>query len=429
MSTAVASEVEQTLGSLGSFLGDTALENVSFKLWDGTAWPDSEPRAATIVLKHPGAVHAMFAGGTEKALGEAFLHDDFDVEGDIEAACELVDVLREGAHNGWLQAAGRVLRLHRPKTKFSTVRAWTERAEGSGRVHSRTRDRQAVAFHYDVSNEFYRLWLDSRMLYSCAYFECETDDLETAQLAKLNHLCRKLRLRPGQRLLDIGCGWGGLAMHAARAHDARVTGITLSELQAALATARLMSAGLSDAVTIELKDYRDVQDAEGFDAIVSVGMAEHVGEKNLPLYFEKAYSLLKPGGVFLNHAIGDDVRSARAMGDSFVQEYVFPDAELPPISRVLVAAEAAGFEVRDVENLREHYKLTLRHWVHRLEQAHDAALRFIDEPTYRIWRVYMAGSAHGIDRARLAIYQTLLVKLDEKGHAPLPLTRRDWYEG
>lgn len=428
MSTAIASDVEQTIGLLRDILGGSALGNVSFKLWDGTRWPDSEQRAATIALKHPGAVRAMFAFGTEKGLGEAFLHDDFDVEGDIEAACELADVLGKGGQNGWLQSAKRAFQLHRSRTKIPPDRAWTELSEGTGRVHSRTRDRQAVSFHYDVSNDFYRLWLDSRMLYSCAYFERATDDLETAQLAKVNYLCRKLRLRPGQRLLDIGCGWGGLAVHAAQSFGVRVVGITLSKQQAALASDRVSSAGLNDDVTIELRDYRDVEDGEGFDAIVSVGMAEHVGEKNLPLYFKKAYSVLKPGGVFLNHAIGDDVRNRRAAGDSFVQEYVFPDAELPPISRVLGAAEAAGFEVRDVENLREHYTLTLRHWVRRLEEAHDAALRFVNEPTYRIWRVYMAGSARGVDCARLAIYQTLLVKLDEKGHSPLPLTRRDWYD-
>ena len=428
MSTTTTSEVERTIGLLGDILGNAALRNISFRLWDGTLWPDAEPRAATIVLKHSGAVRAMFASGTEKGLGEAFLHDDFDVEGDIEAAFELVDVLRDGAQNGWLQSAKRVFHLHRPRTKFPTARAWIAQSEGNGRVHSRTRDRQAVSFHYDVSNDFYRLWLDSRMIYSCAYFERATDDLETAQLAKLNYVCRKLRLRPGLRLLDIGCGWGGLALHAAETFGVQVMGITLSEQQAALAAARVNDAKLGANVTIELKDYRDVDDAEGFDAIVSVGMAEHVGEKNLPLYFKKTYSLLKPGGVFLNHAIGDDVRYQSTSGDSFVQEYVFPDAELPPISRVLLAAESAGFEVRDVENLREHYTLTLRQWVRRLEQAHDAASQIVDEATCRIWRVYMAGSAHGVDSARLAIYQTLLAKLDEKGHSPLPLTRRDWYQ-
>ncbi|HTO04580.1 MAG TPA: cyclopropane-fatty-acyl-phospholipid synthase family protein, partial [Opitutus sp.] len=302
MSITIASEVEQTIGLLRDLVGESELRNVSFKLWDGTLWPDAEPRAATIVFKHPGAVRAMFASGTEKGLGEAFLHDDFDVEGDIEAAFELVDVLGDGAQNGWLQSAKRVFQLYRPRTKLPPPRAWTERSEGSGRVHSRTRDRQAVSFHYDVSNDFYRLWLDPKMLYSCAYFERANDDLETAQLAKLNYLCRKLRLRPGQRLLDIGCGWGGLALHAAQNFGVRALGITLSTEQASLAAAKVRSAGLSDEVAIELKDYRDVEGVEGFDAIVSVGMAEHVGEKNLPVYFKKAYSLLKPGGVFLNHA-------------------------------------------------------------------------------------------------------------------------------
>jgi cyclopropane-fatty-acyl-phospholipid synthase len=425
MSTTTSYEVEQTLQLLGDLLAGAPLKNVAFRLWEGTWWPDTEPRAATIVLNHPGAMREMFAAGTEKALAEAFFAGVFDVEGDIEAACELADVLAENGQGGWLNAARRLFHLRRLPSVSAPIKAWTSEGDLEERIHSKSRDRQAVSFHYDVSNDFYRLWLDSRMLYSCAYFERETDDLETAQLAKLRHLCRKLRLRSQDRLLDIGCGWGALALHAAQHHGARVRGVTLSQQQASCAAARVRDARAE--VSIELKDYRDVEEPGGFDAIVSVGMAEHVGEKNLPTYFQKAFSLLIPGVVFLNHAIGDDVRSRPTRGPSFIQEYVFPDSELPPISRVLVAAENAGFEVRDVENLREHYTLTLRHWVRRLEAAHETALRFVNEPTYRVWRLYMSASAHGLDCARLAIYQTLLVKPDAQGRSHLPLTRRDWY--
>jgi cyclopropane-fatty-acyl-phospholipid synthase len=428
--TTTTTEIEHTLDILGELLAHTTLEHVSFRLWDGTLWPDKEPRAATIVLKHPGAIHEMFASGTEKGLAEAFFKDDFDVEGDIETACELADVLSENGQGGWLNSARRIFHLRRLAriSVPTSINAWTRVGDVDQPMHSKTRDRKAVSFHYDVSNDFYRLWLDSRMLYSCAYFERETDDIETAQAAKLRYICRKLRLRPGDRLLDIGCGWGALALHAAQTHGARVKGVTLSHEQAAYASALINDAGALPAVNVELKDYRDLEDTTGFDAIVSVGMAEHVGEKNLPAYFKKAYSLLKPGGVFLNHAIGDDVRTRPTRGPSFIQEYVFPDSELPSISRTLVAAEAAGFEVRDVENLREHYALTLRHWVRRLEAAHDVALQFVNESTFRVWRLYMAASAHGLECARLAIYQTLLVKPDAHGNSHLPLTRRDWYE-
>jgi cyclopropane-fatty-acyl-phospholipid synthase len=185
---------------------------------------------------------------------------------------------------------------------------------------------------------------------------------------------------------------------------------------------------LSHQVAIDLKDYRDLYEPEGFDAIVSVGMAEHVGSEHLSPYFKHVFGLLKPGGVFLNHAIGDGVRARPTRGGSFVQDYFFPDSDLQRIAVALSAAEAAGFEVRDVENLREHYTLTLRHWIRRLEAAHDAALKFVNESTYRIWRLYLAASAHGFEGGRLAVYQTLFSKPNKQGHSSLPLTRRDWYD-
>ena len=428
ISTQRAPEIESTVRLLAELFAHAPLGNVSFKLWDDSRWPDDEPRAATIVLRSPEAVREMFASATEKGLAEAYIHGHFDVEGDLEAACELADARAETGEVGWLLAAKHLFHLRRHAASISHGRAWSGEGIFGARRHSKARDRRAIAFHYDVSNDFFRLWLDSRMLYSCAYFEQPGNDLETAQAAKLLHLERKLRLRPRMRLLDIGCGWGGLAIHAAQHCGVKVTGVTLSQQQASLASARVANAGLAGDVAIELKDYRDLDDAERFDAIVSVGMAEHVGADNLEAYFGKAFRLLKPGGVFLNHAIGDGVRARPSSGGSFIQEYVFPDSDLPRIAQVLVAAEASGFEVRDVENLREHYMLTLRHWVRRLEGAREAALNHVDEPTYRIWRLYMAGSAHGFDRGRLAVYQTLLSKPDQHGHSHLPLTRRDWYE-
>ena len=426
--TATAPEVGHTVQLLADLFSHATPGKVSFKLWDGTTWPDRELRPATIILKHPGALREMFGAGTEKGLAEAFINDHVEVEGDLEAACELADVLAENAEGDWLSAAKRIFHLRRRAAAIPHSRAWTGEDMPGARKHSKARDRRAISHHYDLSNDFFRLWLDSKMLYSCAYFEQSGNDLETAQAAKLHHLYRKLRLQPGMRLLDIGCGWGGLAIHAAQNCGVRVTGVTLSQQQASLASAWVANARLDSEVAIELKDYRDVDEPEAFDAIVSVGMAEHVGAENLNTYFRHAFGLLKPGGVFLNHAIGDGVRARPTRGGSFIQEYVFPDSDLPRIPLVLSAAETAGFEVRDVENLREHYMLTLRHWVRRLEGARDAAVKFVDESTYRLWRLYLAASAHGFACGRLAVYQTLLSKPDRHGHSHLPLTRRDWYE-
>jgi cyclopropane-fatty-acyl-phospholipid synthase len=265
------------------------------------------------------------------------------------------------------------------------------------------------------------------MVYSCGYFETAATDLDTAQLRKLDMICRKLRLRPGMRLLDVGCGWGGLVLHAALQYGVDATGITLSAPQVELASQRIAAAGMNGACRVELRDYREVEVDHGYDALVSVGMFEHVGEKMLPGYFEQAARLLKPGGVFLNHGIASRATDPAGHGPRFSDTYVFPDGELVPVNTTMRAAEEAGFEVRDVESLREHYALTLRHWVRRLEAAHEQALRHVDEPTWRVWRLYMSGSAHGFRSRRLNVYQALLALPDSGGASGLPLTRDDWY--
>ena len=427
-STTITPEIEAAVRFLDELIGAVPLHEVAFKLWEGTLWPDGKARSATLLLKHPGALREMFGAGTEKALAEAYLHGDFEIEGDIESAIEIADALGR-RRDGWLKSVRRYCRLAQLPANLARNDPDRVFQRANGTRHSLRRDRQAVSFHYDLSNEFFQLWLDRRMIYSCAYFENADNNLDQAQEAKLKHLCRKLRLQPGQRLLDIGCGWGGLALFAARHFSVRVVGITLSERQAAVASERVRAAALSDSVSIELKDYRELTGAETFDAIVSVGMSEHVGGDQLPNYFKIAGWLLKPGGVFLNHAIGEGVRPRRLVGPSFMEEYVFPDSDIPSLSTVLRAVEVAGLEVRDVENLREHYALTLRHWVRRLEVAHDEALQFVDEATFRAWRLYLAGSAHGFTHGQLAVYQTLLSKPDAAGRTGLPLTRSDWYEG
>ena len=420
-------EAEQlTLQILQHLFQDHMPASVGVRLWNGKRWPDDSPRAVTIVLNHPGALRAMFLPGSELGLGEAYIYNDFDIEGEIEAVFQLADILSE-ATSGWvdkLRIGSELLRLPSGDGKHNPRRG---QARLSGGQHSVDRDRQAVTYHYDVSNDFYQLWLDRNLVYSCAYFESPVEDIDSAQERKLDYLCRKMRLQPGQRLLDIGCGWGGLVIHAAKHYGVRAAGITLSQPQADLANKRIQAAGLSDLCSVEVRDYRQVNDPEGYDALVSVGMFEHVGAVMLPVYFQKAYSLLKPGSVFLNHGIASRATDEPEKGPTFSDTYVFPDGELVPINVTLYAAEESGFEVRDVESLREHYALTLRQWVQRLEAHHDTALKFVDEPTYRVWRLFMSGSAHGFTDGRLNLYQSLLVKPVENGDSRLPLTRRDWY--
>ena len=403
-----------------------ALQHVAFKLPGGSQWPDNAPRRATIVLKHDGSLRALLKARSDKTLAELFLRDDLDIEGDIEAVLEIVDVLRERLHEDWLArfvAAAEWSRGH----GASPRPAWHGARGPTWSRHTRERDRRAVSFHYDLPPEFFRLWLDRLLVYSCAYFEEPSDDIDTAQLAKLRHICHKLRLHPGQRLIDLGCGWGGLVRYAAREHNVRATGITLSARQAALAETLVGSDGLGDCARIECADYRDLREVESYDAVVSIGMSEHVGRENLAAYFSKIAGLLKPGGVCLNQAISEGIRPRAKFGASFIDEYVFPDTDIPPLPLVLTAAENAGMEVRDVENLREHYSLTLRRWRRRLEENHEAARRWIDEPTYRVWRLYLAASARGFECSELAVYQLLLSRPTRDGRSALPLTRTDWF--
>lgn len=428
MKSVAGTERDMTLSLeiLERLIGSEGARDVGVRLWDGRPWPDEAPRRATLVLNHAGALRSMFVGGDERSLAEAYLYDDFDIEGDIEAVFGLADRLSRST-DSWrakLPVADLLLRLpglcRMPRTGRGPARL-------QGRKHSEERDRKAISYHYDVSNDFYALFLGASMNYSCAYFQSPDDDLDAAQARKLDLLCRKLRLAPGQRLLDIGCGWGALVLAAAR-RGADATGVTLGEPQAILGQERIRAEGLGDGARIRIQDYRRIpEDGVPYDALASVGMVEHVGRENLPLYFRKAYRLLRPGGVFLNHGIACPVNEAPPPKADFSSAYVFPDGELVPIGELISVAEQAGFEVRDVESLREHYKLTLRQWVRRLEARHDEALSFVDELTYRVWRLYMAASAHAFDKGSRSVYQVLLSKPDDQGRSGLPLTRDDWY--
>jgi cyclopropane-fatty-acyl-phospholipid synthase len=408
-------------------LRDYHPRNFAIRFWDGSQWPaETSSPHFTLVLNHPHALRCMLRNSaSDLTISESFIRGDLDLEGNIEAAMPLATHLT--GHRWPVSTVLQVVwNLFRLPASSRSERNGQQPAKLSGERHSIERDRQAVTYHYNVSNDFYALWLDRRMVYSCAYFETVDEDLDTAQLRKLEFLCRKLRLRPGERLLDIGCGWGGLIIHAAQRYGVDALGITLSQNQAQLANERIARAGLQNHCRVEVRDYRDLNEPGGFDKLISVGMFEHVGENRLPLYFQRAWQLLRPGGVFLNHGIALRANELRPKGPTFISRYVFPDGDLVPINATLRYAEEAGFEARDLESLREHYALTLRHWARRLELHRDRALQVVDESTFRVWRLFLPGSAYGFATGPLNVYQTLLLKPDG-GRSGLPLTRNDWY--
>jgi cyclopropane-fatty-acyl-phospholipid synthase len=379
----------------------------------------------------------MLLPPSELHLGEAYVRGDVDIEGDIEAAAGLAEQLRDrlGTPREIARIAACASHLPRDDSGHEETHRRREHLRVVGHKHSPRRDREAVRSHYDVGNDFYSLWLDRSLVYSCAYFPDGSEDLDTAQQAKLDHLCRKLRLAPGERLLDIGCGWGGLIRHAAANYGVEALGITLSERQAALAREKIRADGLERRCRVEVRDYRDFPPGTTFDKVVSVGMFEHVGRAKLPNYFRQAARLTKPGGLFLNHGIvrardRDEgwrrwLRRALWSEGKFSDRYVFPDGELVPLDEAVRDAEGAGLETRDVETLRDHYALTLRQWVRRLEGARDAAEKMVGSQSYRVWRLYMAASAYAFASGKLSLAQVLLGSPDEHGHVEIPRSRAD----
>ena len=422
----------------GLVFGPASGRNFAIRYWNSgvvETGAGGAPRF-TLTLEHPGALRRMLLMPSQLHLAEGYVYGDFDIEGDLGAASLVAAVVRER-----LTVPGALLRLMRLLLSLPTShqrRVDARRALGDAReapLHSQERDAAAVRAHYDVGNDFYSLFLDERMVYSCAYYDTGTEPLEEAQLAKFEHVCRKLRLQPGERLLDIGCGWGGLILHAAAHHGVIATGITVSPAQAELATERIADAGLSDRCRVELRDYRAANDLPPFDKVASIGMAEHVGEARLAEYFNQAWRLTRPGGLFLNHCITKDRADPHTVAKlltwreaDFTKRYVFPDGELGPLSTLIRAGLDAGFETRDVESLREHYARTLREWVRRLEAAKDKAMALVGPELFRIWRLHMAGGAASFETGRLTIHQVLFARPDAAGAVPaLPLTRVDLY--
>jgi len=341
-------------------------------------------------------------------LARAYVRGDLDFSGGSQRALDIAETLVGSVKHG------------RERARARLVQWW----------HQRRSNKSNIQHHYDVSNAFYKLWLDERMVYSCAYFRDAADTLDQAQAQKLDHICRKLMLKPGEEFLDIGCGWGGLIFHAAQQYGVKATGITLSQNQYDYTRAKIVELGLDGRVEVEFLDYLDLPPAKLYDKIASIGMFEHVGIRNYPHYFGKIYAILKPGGLVLNHGITLNQVGVDGLGSGisdFVEEYVFPGGQLAHVSRVIEGMAERGLELIDAEPLREHYARTLWHWVERLERNADAARREAGEQKFRTWRIYLAGSGHAFDRGWLSIFQLLAGKAFPDGRLPHPLTRDYMY--
>ncbi|HEX5104459.1 MAG TPA: cyclopropane-fatty-acyl-phospholipid synthase family protein [Pirellulaceae bacterium] len=420
-------EVQPALTFLRELSQGFESRDFAVRFWNGWTWePDAGQEAkCTLVLKHPGAVRQMFWRPNKAAFGEAYIYDDFDIEGDVLAIFRWIRYLQlhKPAGLNYLRKAAQILRM----PNQSTRRQGRGSAALAGSQHSESRDKQAIQYHYDeIPSEFYAVILDKYMQYTCGYFASPDDDIDTAQERKLDYICRKLRLRPGERLIDFGCGWGGLITFAAKHYGVQAVGVTISKEQMAWATRLIEQEGVGDRCRLEFCDYRKVPEAEKYDKAVSVGFIEHLGERMMPTFFGKVRRLLRPNGLYLHHGITLKPFSPYPDWRAFTVKYVFPDGELVPINRTVDQLAKAGFEVRDVESLREHYMLTLDRWLRRLEASADQVRELTDEVTYRIFRIYLAGALSGFRWGIYNLHQTLVVNSGEDVSG-LPLARADWY--
>ena len=405
--------------------------NIRICLWDGSEIQLGRDQPEfSLIFRSSKAFQDMVLSHHPLRVVESYFQGLIDIDGDLYSVLKLRHYLAS-LHLSLTEKtifAAKALMIKPDNAEPSGGRRWAMNLrQRLGLEPSKELNRHAIAFHYDVSNDFYALWLDQQMVYSCAYYEDASQSLEQAQCNKLDHICRKLRLQPGERLLDIGCGWGALICWAAEHYGVNAHGITLSQQQYHHAQRTIKHRGLEHKVSVELMDYRDLKDEAEYDKLVSVGMFEHVGLKNLPTYFDMANRVLKPGGLFLNHGITSDEGGwKKSIATEFINRYVFPDGQLETISTVQRIMEDAKFEIHDVEGLRLHYALTLREWVKRLEQHHDEAMEYVPESVYRIWRFYMAASAQQFEEGRNGLYQILASKRAPLVY-PIPLTRRDLY--
>ncbi len=433
---AVGVDTRQVADIIGPRLAEVFGElPVEIEFWDGSSYGRRDV-PSRIRVNSADALRRILRSPDQLGLARSFVAGDLDVRGSVadtlralKASAPRSRVARAVAIPRMLAAARQLGVLAGPSPQIPA-----EELVPIGRRHSLSRDRQAISHHYDVGNEFYEIVLGEAMTYSCARFTDPSLPLADAQAAKHDLICRKLGLsdvresaepqRPRKRLLDVGCGWGSMAIHAAANFDVDVVGVTISEQQAEYARRRVAAAGLEDRIEIRLQDYRETVDGP-FDAISSIGMSEHVGSEKLRTYFDQLYGLLAVGGRLLNHAISspDGLRLGRR---TFVHRYVFPDGELIDVGASQVALERAGFEIRDVENLREHYAITLRHWVANLEARWDDAVELVGERRARVWLLYMSGSINGFEDAGLQLHQVLAVRNAPDGNSQMPLTRGAW---
>lgn len=408
--------------------------DAAIRLWDGTTLPlgcDVES-PIRIAISSPGVVSSLLRRPTLDRLIRHYAHGQIDLEGGT-----LLDIGEQLAVKSTRKRIKKIKKrdlakqlwpfLLAPAEKPGRSRDFLGDETGEGRIAGENKD--FIQFHYDVGNDFYRLFLDPEMQYSCAYFTSRDNDLATAQRDKLEMICRKLRLKRGERLLDIGCGWGGLICYAAQNYAIEAHGVTLSEEQLAVAREKITELGLEDRVTVELKDYADLEGR--YDKIASVGMYEHIGVKNIATYLQKIKSLLVREGLFLNHAISRRAKKSKQRFSKRAEQrallkYIFPGGELDDIGHTVQAMEQEGFEVHDVENWREHYALTTRQWCERLTNERERAISLVGDETYRIWVAYLAGCSLAFTRGTARIYQTL-VSRQGKGLSPLPPTRVDLY--
>ncbi|MGI8574408.1 MAG: class I SAM-dependent methyltransferase [Egibacteraceae bacterium] len=399
--------------------------DLPLRLWNGRRLGPADP-SFLITLRDPGSLRAMLWPPSDMTAGKAYLNGAVEVEGDLLAAIGAGERLGRMKDGPWWRTAvvgAAILALPAPPEAF---RSGSGRAQLQGAMHSRERDRQAIAFHYDLPSAFYETFLDRELVYSCAYFDTPMGDLDLAQRRKLDLVCRKLRLEPGQRLLDVGCGFGSLLLHAARDYGVTGLGVTLSQTQAETAQKLIAEAGLSDRIEVRLMDYRDVD--ERFDVVASIGMIEHVGPEHLPGWFAAVRASLKPGGLLLCHGItlGDADHVRRGDEETFVTGYVFPDGGLVPAWQAVRDLQQAGFGLLDVEQLRPHYAWTLRRWLQRLEAHRERAVEAGGQSAFRTWRMYMAGSAYSFETGSLEVVQ-LLGRAPGGEPADLPLGRT-WME-
>ena len=382
---------------------------VTLVLPDGARVPLSAAPITEIVARSWRGLRAL-ASPALGSLARAYVRGDLDFTGSAQRMLGVAEGMVGSVSHG---------RDH----VRAQLKSWLNRKRGN---------RRNIAHHYDVSDAFYRMWLDQRMVYSCAYFRQDADSLDTAQVQKLDHICRKLRLEPGQEFLDIGCGWGALLFHAAENYGVAATGITLSQNQYDHVMREIAARGLGGRVRVELRDYLDLPEDALYDRIASVGMFEHVGVRRFPRYFGKIFRVLKPGGLVLNHGITLNQAGAQNLGSGisdFVEDYVFPGGQLTHVAQVIDGMAREGLEPIDAESLREHYAKTLWHWVERLESNADAARAEVGDERYRVWRIYMAGSAHAFDRGWLSLWQVVAGKANPDGRLPRPLTREHMYAG